>query len=172
MHDRRAKLRLSRGLPRCLAYDVIPCKICRPIGKGFHKGSHRKAGSRGKPRFGRSLTLPTRGRLANDVMPYKLVGQSAKISYGVISQGRMTRKAPVRTEPHPTNPRSTRQRRYALQIGRPIGKNFIWGHIARQDDPESPGSDRASPYLRPKPNYDFLTCSESCFSASSQSSSA
>ena len=148
-------------------------------------------------------------------MPYKLVGQSAKISYGVTSQGRMTRKAPVRTEPHPTNPRLPRQRRYGLQIGRPIGKNFIRGHIARQDHPESPGSDGASPYqpalprprryalqigrpigknsygvisqgrirgkprfgqsppyLRPKPNYDFLTCSESCFSASSQSSSA
>jgi hypothetical protein len=31
----------------------------RPIGTAFHEGSHHAAGRHGKPRFGRSLTLPT-----------------------------------------------------------------------------------------------------------------
>ena len=48
---------LRRGFPRCLAYDVTPYAIGRPIDEEF---------------------------------------------MGVTSQGRMTRKAPVRTEPHPT----------------------------------------------------------------------
>ena len=92
-------------------------------------GSYRKAGSPGKPRFGQSLTLPTRGCLAHDVMPYKLVDQLTKISYGVTSQGRITRKAPVRTEPHPTNPR-------CLEIT--PTKEYTRAHIARQDHAESP----------------------------------
>ncbi len=40
----RAKLRLSRGFPRGLAYDVIPYGIGQPTDKGFHVGSRRKAG--------------------------------------------------------------------------------------------------------------------------------
>ena len=81
-------------------------QIGRPIGKEFHKGSYRKAGSRGKPqvRTGASPYQPTVAS-AYDVMLLQIGRPIDKDSQGVTPQGRMTRKAPVRTEPHPTNPR-------------------------------------------------------------------
>ena len=71
---------------------------------------------------------------------------------GVTSQGAMTRKAPVRTEPHPTMrrglPRCLPYDVTPYAIGRPIDEDFMGGHVVRRDDEKSPGSDGASPYHR------------------------
>jgi hypothetical protein len=44
--------------PALLRLRPHPLQIVAPIAKRIHWGSHHEAGSREKPRFGRSLTLP------------------------------------------------------------------------------------------------------------------
>src|SRR5580698_7934850 len=81
----------------------------------------------------------------------ELAGQLTRELVVVSSQGRMTLKAPVRTEPHPTFSRCLRAASHMTLppygIGRPIDKGTRGGQFTRQDDAEGPGSDRASPYL-------------------------
>jgi hypothetical protein len=97
--------------------------------------------------------LSTRSRLWRHPRK-RLVDQSRWEFWGVTSQSRMTREAPVRTEPHPTNvgvfPESFRVTTpMASSLIRLVGRpRNIWGILAIQDDAESPGSDGASPYLR------------------------
>jgi hypothetical protein len=47
----------SPYLSRCVAHDVAPTEQIDQTTKEFTEGSRHKAGRRGKPRFGRSLTL-------------------------------------------------------------------------------------------------------------------
>jgi len=106
----RAKLRLSRGLRRHLAYDVIP-------------------------------------------MDWSTNRTRNSLGFGITPQGRLTPKAPVRTEPHPTVTRCLAH--YVIPYGlvNQSNKEFvgIWDHAARQVDAESPGSDGASPYRHALP---------------------
>ncbi len=96
--------------------------------------------------------LPPRG-LAYDITPYAELARPTDkgIHCGVALQGRMTRKAPVRTEPHPTFRRCLRvaasMTSPRIELAGQTDKDFIRGRVANQDDTESPGSDGASPYL-------------------------
>jgi hypothetical protein len=57
----------SKGLCRRRAYDVDPPVIGRPIDHAIHEGSRHTAGRRGKPRFGRSLTLPSASTITSTI---------------------------------------------------------------------------------------------------------
>jgi hypothetical protein len=96
-----AKLRLSRGFPRCLAHGEKRIGVSAWGGSGCGRWVTsqgritRKAPVRTEPH-------PTNLRcLAYDV----LVDQLTKEFMGVALQGRFTRNARVRAEPHPTDPR-------------------------------------------------------------------
>jgi hypothetical protein len=104
----RAKLRLSRGFPRCLAHDVIPYRMGRPVDRAI-LGDHVTSGvTREAPALVAKLRL-SRGSprcLAHDVIPYGMRRASRPSnSWGGTSQAGVTREAPVRAEPHPTSPR-------------------------------------------------------------------
>jgi hypothetical protein len=89
--------------------------------------------------------------LATAISAVDLVDQSPRSLWGwATSQARMTRKAPVRTEPHPTRAGSSVPRHgdICCRLGRPIAQEFMGAHVASQDDAKSPGSDGASPYQR------------------------
>jgi hypothetical protein len=112
-------------------------------------GAHRRAGSRGKPRFGRSLTLtnPRFPRcLRQGVTPYKLASQSTKEFIG----GRVTTQddpeSPGSDEPHHTNPRCLGYGVIPCKLVGQLTKELKRGYTATQGAPESPGSDGASPY--------------------------
>jgi hypothetical protein len=57
----------------------------------------------------------------------ELADQSIEEFMGVASQGRMTRQAPVRAEPHPTYPRCLADDVIPYGIGRPIYRGNSWG---------------------------------------------
>jgi hypothetical protein len=59
----------------------------------------------------------------------------------------MARKAPVRTEPHPTFPRGLAYEVTPMELADQSTQEFMGGHATRQDHAESPGSDGASLYL-------------------------
>jgi hypothetical protein len=77
----------------------------------------------------------------------ELAGQLTRELVGGRSQGRMTLKAPVRTEPHPTFSRCLRAASHMTLppygIGRPIDKGTRGGQVTRQDDAESRGFGRS-----------------------------
>jgi hypothetical protein len=100
----RAKLRLSRGLPRCLAYDVTPYGIGRPIDEGTRGVQIAWQDDAESPGAGRAKLRLSRGFprcLAHDVILYGIGQPIDKRTHGG-SRGKAqsTRKAPVRTEPH------------------------------------------------------------------------
>jgi hypothetical protein len=87
----RAKLRLSRGFPGCLAYDVTPIKVVQEIG-----GSRHMAGA-GRAKIGLSRGFP--GCLAHDITPHKRWSEKL----GITSYGRGTRETPAQADLRPTN---------------------------------------------------------------------
>ena len=146
----RAKLRLSRGFPRCLAYDVIPYNLVDQLTKEFWGvASYRQVHPESPGSGGASPYQPALPRLRR----YPLqIGRP--IDKGILG-GRVTR------QDHAESPGAGRAK-LRLSRGFPcclahgvapttwsaMGRVGVWalGHIARQDHPGSPGSDGASPY--------------------------
>jgi hypothetical protein len=82
----RAKLRLSRGFPRYLAYDVIPYRMVDQSTKEFMGGHPARQDDPESPGSGGASPYlpawpPTPG-FANDVIPYGIVDLSTKDSWG------------------------------------------------------------------------------------------
>jgi hypothetical protein len=90
--------------------------------------------------------LPRFGVTRHGIWPTNSIEES----WGVTSQGRITREAPVRTEPHPTTargfPRCLVSASPAMELADQFDRRIMGGHVTRQDNLGSPGSDGASPH--------------------------
>ena len=84
----RAKLRLSRGLPRCHAHDVTPMELVDQSSEQFMGGHVTRQDDPGSPGSGRSLTLPPALPRPVTSPPMELVDQSSKQFMG----GHVTRQ--------------------------------------------------------------------------------
>ena len=76
-----AKLRLSRGFPRCLAHDVIPYGMVDLSTKEFIWGHAARQVDAKSPGAGRAKLRLSRGLKrypAHDVIPYGMVDLSTK----------------------------------------------------------------------------------------------